>query len=103
MPSALKVVARARGKVGKGEDQRGRPALVEGTCKGRKTYVQTYTTLAHAIDRAAHGGRLPGILAHPQQPRRINFASGTGYTFASDSGTQYLLPSVKNGLRLLGN
>lgn len=50
-------------------------ALVEE--KRKETYVQTYTALAHAIDRATHGGRLPGILAHPQQPRRINHASST--------------------------
>jgi len=98
MPSALKVVARARGKVGKGEDQRGRPALVEGTCKGRKTYVQTYTSLAHAIDRAAHGGRLPGILAHPQQPRRVNHASSTcahQRTSRSGSIASYSLETLK--------
>jgi hypothetical protein len=42
--------------------------------KGRKTYVQTHTALAHAIDRPADGSRLPGILAHHQQPRRVNYA-----------------------------
>lgn len=42
--------------------------------KGRKTYVQTHTALAHAIDRPANGNRLPGTLTHPEQPRRRNHA-----------------------------
>ena len=59
--------------------------------KGRKTYVQTHTALAHALDRPAHGGRLSGILAHPQQPRRTNHTQRTDertvYTVASNVGT----------------
>jgi hypothetical protein len=57
--------------------------------KGRKPYVQTYTALAHAIDRATHGGRLSGILAHPKQPRRINHAISADNPNAYDSGTKY--------------
>ena len=79
-------VARAPGK--KGFDPL-RSSMLKR--KGRKTYVQTHTALAHAIDRPTHGSRLPGILAHHEQPRRTSHAIGaderTGYSVASNVGT----------------
>jgi hypothetical protein len=67
--------------------------------KGRKTYVQTHIALAHAIDRPADGSRLPGTLAHHQQPRRTNHAIGsderTGYTVASRHVAKLVLASLR--------
>ena len=65
--------------------------------KGRKTYVQTLTALAHAIDGAAHAGRLAGILTHAYQPRCGNCTcSAHAYQRSGRSGsiTLQILASI---------